>query len=65
MRELINVLSVEYGIGSERVLASMSDRISANGVAMRTIQIVYPNMLDIGCYSHTIDLVGENFAHQT
>ena len=61
MRELINVLSVEYGIGSERVLASMRDHASANGVAMRTIQIVYPNMLDIVCYSHTIDLVGEKF----
>ena len=60
-RELINVLSVEYGIASERVLASMRDRASANGVAMRTIQIVYPNMIDIGCYSHTIDLVGEKF----
>ena len=56
-----NVLSVEYGIGSERVLASLRDCVSANGVAMRTIQIVYPNTLDIGCYSHTIDLVGEKF----
>ena len=60
-REFINVLSVEYGIGSERVLASMQDLASVNGVAMRTIQIVYPNMLDIVCYSHTIDLVGEKF----
>ena len=60
-RELINVLSVEYGITSERVLASMRDRASANGVAMRTIQIVYPRMIDVGCYSHTIDLVGEKF----
>ena len=60
-RELINVLSVEYGISSDRVLASMRDRASANGVAMRTIQIIYSKMLDVGCYSHTIDLVGEKF----
>ena len=60
-RELINVLSVEYGITPERVLASMRDRASANGVAMRKIQIVYPRMIDVGCYSHTIDLVGEKF----
>ena len=60
-RELINVLSVEYSISSERVLASMRDRASTNGVAMRTIQVVYPNMIDIGCYSHTIDLVGVKF----
>ena len=60
-RELINVLSVEYGISSERVLASMRDRASSNGVAMRTLRVVYPNLIDIGCYSHTIDLVGEKF----
>ena len=60
-RELINVLSVEYGISSDKVLASMRDRASANGVAMRTIQIVYSKVLDVGCYSHTINLVGEKF----
>ena len=60
-RELINVLSVEYGITSDRVVASMRDRASVNGVAMRTIQIVYRRMIDVGCYSHTIDLVGEKF----
>ena len=60
-RELINVLSVEYGITSERVLASMCDQAAANGVVMRTLRIVYPRMIDVGCYSHTIDLVGEKF----
>ena len=25
------------------------------------MKIVYPNMIDIGCYSHTIDLVGKKF----
>ena len=59
-KELINLLSVEYGITSDRVLASMRDRASANGEAMRTIQIVYPRILDFGCYSHTIDLVGSH-----
>ena len=38
-RELINVLSVEYSISSETVLASMRDRASSNGVAMRTLQV--------------------------
>ena len=60
-RELINVLSVEYSISSERVLAAMRDRASSNGVAIRTLKVVYPNLVDIGCYSHTIDLVGEKF----
>ncbi len=60
-RELISVLSVEYGITSDRLLASMRDRASANGVAIRTIKVVYPDMIDVGCYSHTIDLVGDKF----
>ena len=33
----------------------MHDRASANGVAMQTIKVLYPNLVDIGCYSHTID----------
>jgi len=39
----------------------MHDRASVNGAAMRTIKVVFPLLVDIGCYSHTIDLVGEKF----
>ena len=59
--ELITTLSTELGITPERLLASMQDRASCNNVAMRTIQVVYPNVLDIGCYSHTTDRIGEQF----
>ena len=58
---MINVLSVEYGITSKGLLASMQDRASINGAAMQTIKIVYPDMIVVGCYSHTIDLVGDKF----
>ena len=64
-RELINVLSIEYDITSERLLASMRDRASANGIAMRTIKVVYPDMIDVGCYSHTIDLEGNKLRTPT
>ena len=60
-REIINTLSVEYGISVDRVLASMRDRASTNEVAIRTIKILYPNILDIGCFSHTIDNAGGHF----
>ena len=60
-RELISVLSTNYSIASDRLLASMRDRASVNGVAMRTVKIVYPTVLDIGCFSHTIDHVGDKF----
>ena len=39
----------------------MRDRASSNNIVMLTIKIVYPHLLNIGCYSHTIDHVGERF----
>ena len=39
----------------------MHDRASVNGAAMRTIKVVFPSLVNIGCYSHTIDLAGEKF----
>ena len=60
-RELINVLSTELGIPGGKLLAAMRDRASTNNVALRTVKVVYPDLLDIGCYSHTIDHVGEKF----
>ena len=35
--------------------------MSSNGVAVRTLQIVYPKAIDITCFSHTLDRVGEHF----
>jgi hypothetical protein len=60
-RELISIPSTELGIPGAKLLASMRDRASTNNVAMRTMKVVYPHLLDIGCYSHTIDHVGEKF----
>ena len=60
-RELINAVSVGYGITSDRLVAIMRDRASVNGVATRTIKIIFPDILDVGCYSHTIDLAGDKF----
>ena len=60
-RELISVLSTTYSIASDHLLAAMRNRASVNGIAMRTVKIVYPKVLDIGCFSHTIDHVGDKF----
>ena len=60
-RELITILSTELGIPPGQLLAAMRDRASSNNVAMQTVKIVYPGVLDVGCYSHTIDHVGEKF----
>ena len=60
-RELISVLSVTYSVQSEPLLAAMRDRSSVNNLAMQTISVVYPLVVDIGCFSDTLNLVGENF----
>ena len=60
-RELIHLLSTEYSIGSSYLVATMRNRASVNDAAMRTLTIVYPYLLDVGCFSHTLDLVGEHF----
>ena len=57
-RELLSALSTEYGVVSSNLLAVMRDRASVNSVAVRTLKVLYPDILDIG---HTIDHVGDNF----
>ena len=57
--ELVQILSVSYGISSDFV-AAMRDRASVNSVAMKTVKIIYPNALDVGCFSHAFDRVGEH-----
>jgi len=59
--ELIQVLSVNYNIPSNYLIAAMRDRASINSIAMKTVKIVYPKIFDVGCFSHTIDRVEEHF----
>ena len=58
-RQIITALSTELGIPSHLVVAAMRDRASVNDVAMRTVSVIYNQVMDIGCFSHTIDHVGE------
>ena len=60
-RELLTVLSTELGIAASHVIAAMRDRASVNNVAMRTVAVMYPSVMDIGCFSRTLDLVGGHF----
>lgn len=48
-QELICVLSTTW-IATDHLLAAMRDRASVHSVTMRTVQIVYPQVLDIGCF---------------
>ena len=58
-QQIIVILSTEFGISSNLIVAAMCDRASVNDVAMRTIKVVYNELLDVGCFSHTLNHVGE------
>ena len=58
-QQIIVILSTEFGISSNLIVAAMHDRASVNDVAMRTIKVVYNEQLDVGCFSHTLNHVGE------
>ena len=58
-RQIIVVLSTELEIPSHYVITAMRDRASVNDVAMRTVKILYNQVMDIGCFSHTLYLVDE------
>ena len=59
-RQLILSLTTELGIESDLLIAAMRDYASVNNVAIRTLSIVIPKVLDIVCFSHTLDHVGEH-----
>ena len=52
-------LSTELGIASHLVVAAMHDRAAVNEVAVRTVSILFDRLMDVGCFSHTLDHVGE------
>lgn len=59
-RQIITVLSTEMEVPSHLLAAAMRDRASVNTVAMRTVSILYNQVMDISCFSHTLDLVREH-----
>ena len=58
-QQIIVILSTEFGMSSNLIVSAMHDRTSVNDVAMRTIKVVYNDLLDVGCFSHTLNHVGE------
>ena len=57
-RLLVQALSTELGISSNLIIAAMRDTASVNSVAMRTVRVLYNRVVDVGCISHTLSLVG-------
>ena len=59
-RQLMSTLSVTYGIESSCILAAMRDGASVNGVAMDVVKIVYPKIMDVRCFPHTLASVNNS-----
>ena len=60
-REVISVLQVDYQVGAGARLGCMRDRASVNNVATATVKVIFPDVFDVGCFSHTMDHVGDRF----
>ena len=60
-RELLSVIQGKYGIANDSLLAIMRDRASVTNLAILIVRVMYPQVLDIGCFSHTIDNAGKTF----
>ena len=52
----------DFSIPPSSLLAAARDRASVNNVAKRHLKILYPNLVHIGCFNHTLDHVGEKMA---
>ena len=50
-RIVIKVLHRKLGVLQDQLLAAMGDRAAANTCALRTVSVLYPNMLDVGRFS--------------
>ena len=64
-RVLKEALCVEFGIRANSLLAAMRDGASVNQAALNRIQFFFPKMLNIVCFSHTLDNVGSHLVTPT
>ena len=60
-QRLIQCLAVEYGMQPNHLLATMRDGASVNEAGLRQVMFFFPNILNVICFSHTIDNVGKHF----
>lgn len=64
-RVLNESLSVEYGIRANSLLAAMRNGASVNQAALNRIAFIFPKVLNVVCFSHTLDNVGNHLVIPT
>ena len=60
-RELIETLATSLQIERRHVVETMRDGASVNGAGVRILKAVYPQILNVTCFAHTIDRVAHHF----
>ena len=67
--ELAQVLnqcqSVDYGVNTNSLLAAMRDGASVNQAALDRIAFIFPKMVNVVCFSHTLDNVANHLVIPT
>ena len=58
-------LSVDYGVRASSLLAAMRDGASVNQAALNKISLIFPKLLNVVCFSHTLDNVGNHLVIPT
>lgn len=60
-QRLVQCLAVEYGMPPNHLLAAMRDGASVNEAGLSQVMFFFPKVLNVICFSHTIDNVGKHF----
>ena len=58
-KQLVTALSTKLSIHPNMNIVAMQDGALVNDVAMRTVSMVYNRLMDVPCFSHPLDQVGE------
>ena len=64
-RDIITVLAEQNHVQSNSLCAAMRDGASINVAAKRTVKVIFPKVVDMRCFSHAINGVGERFSIPT
>ena len=54
-------LSIVYGVRGHSLLAAMRDGARVNQAALERVAFISPKLLNVKCFSHTLDKFGNHF----
>ena len=60
-QRLMTCIAVNHSFGLNMAFAGMRDGAAVNGAAIKQLLFFYPNIMDVICFSHTINNVGCHF----